>query len=1268
MLLSLELRLCCRWLQSIFMQNIANRHENNHQPPKQMNEQSWERRRERSELSNYEVLIDREPLVTESTLLIPPDLLDHASQRLFVVSFFILIQAWKIYDLVLLKSVANSLEPLTQLSSFTFVVKYAIIDGLYLWILPVLEIPQLVFTPLRTLMLTVVMNVITIALMSSFTTPLLSVVVLPVWNTVFKHNELTILGDTINAAAVVDMDSYFKGTLTIHYLPDSSARFNPFHFDRSCLDIGQAFQMPIEFNTTTDLGYLQLSHYTPGNQVKLLNYSGNALKKLVKKDYGYLLKYSEYKRDPRISYIEIPLKEPGLYKINSVTDLHRNSIRTYRSEFMISLCPQAKYSYPPRYTTPVRCLSSQDPFTLPLVDYNGILPATFRFTAKLNGKHVKTFNTTIGEKPAKGVKKDLSWLEAQEISRNILEQEIAHHPLTNLQEGTLEFQLNEVIDYLGNSKKYNPGSRDQDVWFEYQLKRSPVVGLSIGSTELLVGRNKDIKLKGQLHESEFPVSVVISFVGVSELLSYNISQTFKNHGDWSRGVIVDKPGNYKLISAKSKFCECEIKLNEIKLTLATPPTAEIAAKAILDKCVGTTGYTFDLTLAGKAPFSVQYHVYRNQSSGLIPVPSSQGVTARYLKTKDTKYSFTFSPPAEGNYVIVFNELKDANYFDHPVKFDERKYTYLTYFKQISKVGFGKGRPHQISTCSGAMSKIPLHFTGNGPFSFKYDFIDLTGKKLGKTVTVTDVSEYEIVTPALLNGKSFNVVLSALKDKFSCGGVVDEQEVYTIKSRGDIAELKLSGKSSYTIVEGDTVDIPLVLTSSVGRSNSDKVTYLFTNAEGTVIHRAVHGGAQSLRVKEAGVYSLVSFENSGCGGTVTSQNIEIKYHPKPELTVTSDNIMKQHVDGDLAMHLNLICQNCEQPIKLLLVGSAPFVVDYEIELPHGLEQKTMSVETHELIINLPSKASGLYKHRFTAMYDKLYTRQKHTPNLLASLQYSVHELPNVRFPSETSQICENQLKKLVRVPLEFSGAYPFTFHGTLTHELTGEEEEIVLEDITQPFIEISKVSKLGEHILTVRELIDGNGCKRQAFDELNRFVVSVTPMPGIVASSKQHFCVGDHITYNLTGSPPFNIFYLFNGKKQRADKLYSFERLASKPGILNVNGIEDHKCLVEFDHQENLTRYIHDLPSVEINKGDYLIEDIHEGEQIELKFSFTGAPPFTLTYVRTVEGKSKKRRVVVETHTVEEIWEHEHSVLARLEGTYEAIEVKDAYCKASKFVR
>lgn len=198
----------------------------------------------------------------ELNLLIPSSILDPASQRLFAVSLFMLIQSWKIYDLVLVKSeIASSDEQLTSLTNFTFVLKYLFIDGVFLWLLPILRIPRLTFSPSKTLLYIFILNGFTLFLVSNLALPLLSNIFLPIWRVLLQRNELNIAGESINVAKVIDMDSHFKGKLTIHYLPDSSAKMNPFHIDQTCLGPanGNTIQMPIEFNTTSGIDFYKFN-------------------------------------------------------------------------------------------------------------------------------------------------------------------------------------------------------------------------------------------------------------------------------------------------------------------------------------------------------------------------------------------------------------------------------------------------------------------------------------------------------------------------------------------------------------------------------------------------------------------------------------------------------------------------------------------------------------------------------------------------------------------------------------------------------------------------------------------------------------------------------------------------------------------------------------------------------------------------------------------------------------------------------------------------
>lgn len=1280
--------------------------------------------------------------------LIPSNIIDEASQRVFVVSFFVLIQCWKAYDIILLKSegISGSLIGLAPLNSFTFVAKYAVMDGLFLWLLPILNIQYLVYSPLKTFLLTLILNGLTFFLASDAMLPLVSNLMLPVWKILFSRKELTLFGDSVNSNRLIDPNEHFKGRYTIQFLPDSSARFNPFHFDNLCLDpISQSsLQMPIEFNTTTELGYLQLQHITPLNEQKLLNYTHHDLSRLLKRDYSHLNKYQlNTKTDDRIFYVEIPISDPGLYRINKVSDKKGISIRTYKSDFLISHCPSAEFVYSslPKSYQDYKCIgenvdSDDIDIKLPLVYSFGVSPIRLSFENRLNGKKFSSFNVTINEENIQeanlNVKKlkDLSRIKSHSITRNVLEQEIFRNAniFPKLEAGKLEFQLVEVVDGLGNIRRYNPSSKDKDVWYSIELKKAPRIELIDTDQQdvLLVNGTKTLSLRSQnVKEEDFPLEVDFAYFHPhDQLLSTNFTKSFENLAALSKGIECDKPGTYTVIMGKSKYCPCDTLVSKsIYIERALPPLIEVTAEPVMDKCVGMTGYKFDFELSGKPPFIIQYHVYQNRSDGSMrPVYNERGLTSRLLKTFDKNYKFEYRPPREGNYVIVFDSFKDFNYHRNPVLLDKKKHTYLTYFNQRSRASFfsNKGELSKVlRSCRDEFVSIPLYLKGNPPFNFEYDIVNIdTGEKLIKTTKVSNISDeiYNIVTPRLSAGGNYEVILLEAKDNLSCPVEFDRRESIKIRSRADIPEILINDDSKYKnvkIVEGDSYKIPLKLKSSVSSSSSDVLEYSITNLHNSSDSSTrILRNSNSLIAKEEGIYKLSSFKNGGCLGKISSENsVTVSYYNRPNLTLVTEDqkLLKQHLEeNDLFVHIKPLCQGSLNQIKLNLEGVKPFVIDYDIELPNGVESRSMTANDHTITINLPTTLSGQYVHHFKGIYDKLYTREKvarisKRNENLPSVRYEVNPSPRANFARKDNfiQVCETNFHNLdepiSKIPISLVGEYPFKIKASLKHESTGVIDTFVLENIVEPEIDMNKAKiigkehllhetmEVGEHILTIDEVTDANGCSEKEFSSLNNFIISVTEVPNISkVLKKAHYCVGDHILYNMSGISPFMVYYKFNNKLQKAELGYRFQRLASKSGELSIEALLDSsasQCLVNFTNSQEkydaLKLKVYDLPSVEINQGSYVVQDIHEGDQTEIKFTFTGVPPFKLVYTRTSEQidpiykhkknirKDKHSKIIVETKTIEDIWDHEYIDLVSLEGTYEAIEVHDAYCIARR---
>lgn len=1264
----------------------------------------------------------------ENTTLIPEHIVDQASQRLFVVSLFVLLQCWKIYDILLVKadvfalSSATSMdtsvhEHFTNLNNFTFVLKYAFVDGVFLWLLPVLNIPLLTFTPIITLLLTIGINAFTFLLSSNKALPFLSALVLPLWNAISKNSELTIMGESTTYKNVVNVNEHFKGRYTIQYLPASSVKMNPFHFDNMCIESSpdlfffpRSIRMPIEFNTTTDVSAMQISHTSPSNLVTIMNYTSTDISKLHKRDYSHLSQYPNYVyNDERVFYLEVELSQPGTYSIHSVVDSDGMKIRPYKSDFTVGLCPSVKFVYPgveldyKGYKCVNPMADHELDWPLPLINTFGVCPVTVEIAAISNGKVISTFNATIsGDGANLG---GLQWLESRDITRNGLEQEILRNPsvFRKVDTGKLEFQILAVSDKLNNKRTYNPASKDKDVNFAIELKESVRVALVDRQPDspLLIDQSKTLHFQSNrplLRESSF----IVQYQADNSTTTENITVHFSNSDEFRRGFTVTKPGRYHLVKGHDSSCPCIISPNDVIVKSPPAPTVDINGVHITDKCVGTVGFEFDLLFTGEPPFEVAYNVYKNISGILRPILSERGLKDHIKTSSKNSYNFQYKPRQKGSYVLIFKTVKDKYYKERPVLISEEENTFATYFHQRSKYHFFDGSSSKrLSVCKEGTTQVPVHFEGNFPFSFKYTIIDASGK----AITSQKVKDYfldtlVIETPKFTKGGDYKVILADVYDNLECSVDVPGHEVI-ISARGEAPSVGFERSFVYEILEGESISVPLKL-QNVAESNTNTIVYSMSDLTGkSEAQNLTLRGASVLQLKNEGIYRLESFENGGCPGTIENarSTIKVVYLPKPKLAVV---IKENKLAHEGIISLDSCCQSVQKSINLRLEGKKPFLIPYVVKYPNGkVQSSSISIDDEEVTVPLPTDGEGRYEYEFNGIFDSRYTQKvssrlpKYSKSI--SVQYEVLGAPKFAINQQYIQLCETAVTKSsalpITVPVTFGGEYPFTVKGSVRKKDSEVEEAFEVSNVQSGEISMIDVKlkhkfSVGEHIIKFNEVVDGNGCRQSKLNNHNLVLVSITKVPSISKSgNKNYYCVGDHVAYNMSGVSPFTVFYNFNGQTRKTELGFDFQRLASKPGELSIIALQDSSatlCLVNFttnaEKYDSLKLQVYDLPSVEISHGDSIIENLNEGDQTEITFKFTGVPPFEVTYVRTLgeeEGRHKRRRGsregqhaqrrVVDTKTISDIWEYEYTEVVGLEGTYDAIRVSDGYCSATRDV-
>lgn len=1267
------------------------------------------------------------PITHHSASLIPEHIIDHASQRLTIASIFFAIQAWKIYDILLIKADAYAVSGAVAgtinssfllLNNFTFVLKYALVDGLFLWLLPVLNVPFLSFSPAFTLLLTVLINSGNFLLTSHSAVPLLSSVVVPVWNFFFRQRELTISGDTVPSGNGIEVNSHFRGRYTIQYLPESSVKLNPFNLGGTCLETAESntfsslIKIPIEFNTTNEVGFMQIEHISPMNLRTLFNYTKSDFKKLTKIDTSrYAQNPNFISTDDRVFYAEVDVSLPGRYRIARVTDVDGLVIRSFKSDFTVGSCPVAKFNYPAvelDYSKHV-CMTKDAAllnWSLPLVDATGIMPMTVEISSLLNGKSLSTFNATLGSKQAN--RKGLAWLEALKVLRNAIEQEILRS-LPPLGAGVLQFHINSVTDATGVSRRYNPASKDKDVDFSVQLKNSAKLTLTDPTPQLLLTNKRQKRLRLEFDSAiAYPLTFTVKYLPIDELVPVLTNYTLRNSEELRAGIEVSREGSYLLVSGQDRYCPCSITETEpILLTKPDLPSVNIKDTPITDKCVGTIGYQFDLLFTGTAPFEVSYEVYKNISNILKPVLSERGLKEHKRRTSDKNFNFQYLPRQEGNYKLVFKGIRDANYNDESVRVSEDENTFFMSISKRSSFTFFKNthiRQKTIKLCKAGTAEVPLYLEGNFPFSFTYEVANAKSGEVVHSETVKDYFDetYTIRLPELKDGGEFKLQIKKVLDKLRCPAAEPVLEQILILARDDIPTLSFGSEENtkIQIVEGESARVQLSLKSSRGFSSGDKIVYKLADLYNEQSSKTITVAASTeLKLKSEGIYTLESFSNNGCPGTVSEENaqIRVEYYSKPGLQIIPETSRVITQNGN-HFGLDSLCQKTASELKLKLTGQKPFDVQYVIQFPNGKTKTPLiSIDNNELLIPLPSSQKGLYSIKFLNVYDSLYSREKlerlsyKMPSQLVS--YEIQGAPNIFTDKKYLQICETQVSDvgLLKIPVSLDGAPPYKLSGRIIHDLTSRVEQFTYENVHGSAIDLAegkfsqdleRILTVGEHMIIFDTIEDHNGCKRDNLGEESQIKLSVTQIPTISkTSTKKYCCVGDYISYNMSGIAPFKVFYDFNGKARRTESGPKFVRLALKPGRLSITALQDSSaglCLVNFTSSpleySQLELHVYDLPSVEISHGDNIIKNLHEGDQTEILFKFAGMPPFLVTYVRTIgetkrsKGpKDKGPRKVVETKSIDDIWDFEHTEVVSLEGTYDAIRVSDAYCHAERDV-
>ena len=1262
------------------------------------------------------VPVRRKPFISEA-------IIDTDSQRYYLSALFALIQAWKLYDLYILHNnqsfdstdggtgfmaILGILNP-----KIIFVFKYFFFDSLLILIIPFLNIPKLSFTPSFSILLLMTLNTLTVVMTCSFSFSLSSIL-LAMYRSIVPEKELTIMEQYIDTESIINQSEHFKGKKTIRYAPNSSIKMNPFE-EQFCVRpvYNDKIKIPIRVESTFDLQYLQINYQDFNNDNYMLNYTFKDLKNYVVTDY-YNSQYAKLDpsvlADSNVKILEIPVDKPGYYSINTALDKKEKTIRSFRSNAVIPICPEAAF-IPNRSFSADKCIDDTvDDMEIVLL---GVPPFTLHYEEEIDGKlsHMPptiVFNPEKVDSPlvqsssrnsqnrkmkfAAQYLKDISWAKSSNVTIPLGEKQLR-------KSGKYIYTINKIVDGFGNVVNYTPHPDDKSIFMSFVSHPVPVLDLIDPSPAIPILDHKEKFLKVNIAnfkqvQREGPYDVLFRYIPNSNETE---GETFTRSYDLAKSsellVRAEKPGTYIIEKGTSKFCPANMGSSSVTVSSAKPPKMEVALDSIVDNCVGTTGLKFNLEFVGTTPFQLNYKISKLDPNDSSKVLREESVS--FLRSESTTLEYNFKPSAEGSYSIEFTGLNDR-YYKNEIKFEPGQYRYVTYFKQKPKAYFNKHTKIQrFDCCNGASQNVTLNIEGKPPFDVTYQIIapDFTTE----TYSIENVhnNKIDIESPKFTIGGDYTLMLKNVTDSSSCGVDFRGQEVHIVV-RKEVPKLNIAKHGVAKIAQGTKFTIPLKAQSA------NKVDLIYAHQalghEKEVFSSLKnHDPTQGITVSKAGSYRLVSFRSGKCEGEITEANkFELTYLPFPSLEVADVGEKLSELSAKV-FERKMVCQNQADEINLLATGAAPFIVKYEVRHPNGrVEEQIEQINRSTFNIQMLTHAAGDYTYTIKEIFDATYTEEiieslkKSREYKFDSLVFRHHvaALPTARFVENNQKIqtCVSvldELKNLEPVNIQLEGALPLTLKVDIYHEAGGELETVEFKNIATSMVDLLSVYEyvgIGTHVITINQIEDANGCISdeskfsdqmitiQVYDvpKIRHLVEESNSISDFDSTRDGYYCVGDQIAYMLNGLPPFTIDYVFNSQYQQAEINGNyFRRRAPGPGELTIRSLSDSSsrgCMVDYTNfnRNDLKAIIYDLPSVEIVQGDHIEEDIHEGEQLEIIFKFTGTPPFKLTYIRKELDDSSK---IVETEIIEDIMSHEHRILANLEGTYEAIEIQDKYCVA-----
>lgn len=1135
---------------------------------------------------------------------IPFDIIDAPSQRTYVVSFYIILNAWRLYEHF---TSSDSLD-----STWLFL-KWVTIDGVFLFGLPALRIPWLEWAFPTTLAVFLLHAVANIFLMFNIPIPIVS------WMSALLKlaydRELAISGRSVKPYDILHNSSLILGRQTIQILPEGSAVLNP-ERESFCLDSPRSsVSIPIRVNQTSPI-LIELVRFdleTGENETITIN-AKQAKQMKRQADKGYAKSDTNTPRDLMFS-----VRKTGVYQLRRVIDDSKLEVRRRPLDTLVINCPKARFATSSEH----RCKGELSDLSL-LVE--GTPPLKVKYSRSRNGinqgESIQSIQPEFLRSPlisptalksfVDPAQPDLQWARSQKFHLRLNE--------TLGGSGEWTYIVEQVQDGGGNFVNYTqlhddydqPTSKNNLQVQRFTVHERPVISFDGCNSQSFIeapkGKAVDLPVKfhsaGGKISQDGPYEISYSFSNDSQMEFSTTELHGATMDNTKQRPRIQAPGWYALTSVKSKFCAGEV-YEPSSCYLHNPPEPSLAIRyeRLSDKCAGiSVGLHVHLDLLGTPPFRLTY-----------TVETSRGIKPYTLNIDTMRSDLMLTPSEAGHYRYEFVDIADNIYGPRSLKGqvpileqDVRPPASAEIIKLTPK----------DTACFGESVTAEVMMHGEPPWTLEYELVHKGKRVRGKVESDTQLETID--TGVLRDGGEYMIALTSIKDKTECKRNLKEQVTFNVRPRRPRAAFgEIDKKRSVWALEDRPVDIPIRLEGVA--PFMVKMVNLHDETAPPVI-KMLSSENSVIQVQNNGLYELVSAKDATCPGSVDKKanQFEVKWIERPKI-VTIDG--RRFHDGKPVIKEE-VCENDEQILELGLEGHPPYILRYEEQRKPLNGASTTKIHELEPALNsasigLDTSRAGSYTYKFTGLGDNLYTFDKKGQTSVV-VEQRVNPRPSARFesPNQIYGFCKEGSETEELIPVVLEGQPPFALEVAIKHHSSAKPEIISIPhvDTNNYLLPLPRDHlHLGHHEVSIHMVRDFRGCQRTTELDGSTVKVVVSDTPTIVPlESQTDYCVGERISFSLSGHAPFDVFYDFNDVQRKAHIQNTiFRRIAEQPGRFTITGVSDNasgKCKAHTD----LTKIIHEMPSVRISQGTNAITEIHEGGEVDIMFEFWGTPPFEFT--------------------------------------------------------